>query len=534
MKRVREDGSTAGWIMLLVLLGLVVVGGIVGWFIWSGSEAEIIEDSVTTLCQLPLNFTKPGIYYLCPQVLRYDVAEDANHRPNGIWVQTSHVNLVGDGTVLNVSDSSGLYGSTAILIQALDPNAVIYDVQINGVTVSSNGGTASTIDVASFEPARPLDRTGKLASFDWSAQTVTPTNFGISAKGVTQLIIDNVLVQNTITSGIYLFNVNSVLIRHTTFLDNFDPTGVNVAVALFPDGIITNLEVDSCHFQTTVDPPLVGGHPNAIGLHTGPLPLTHQHFHIHDTTFINMTSSINLWGAAGVLIERVQINVMGQNIYNCMQFGYNTLAFGDIGVYGLTIRDVQMKTFAVESYVDGIDLLVGDGALIEDVNIDVSSPQDLTFGCEPFCDGPLYIGLGAFSFNNVLVNKATIHGLTTVSTVVIDGPSSNVIFRETSISDGVYLVTTVGTPSGIVLDRCKLSGTSALAPSAQGIEVNAGQGNVFTENSFHFIANMSSIIISAGVKATVIENNKYLQCGTVPVTDNGSGTSNTGAIIVNV
>ncbi len=493
------------------------------------------EAANPVICSLPFNITTPGTWHLCQQNLTYDATHDDTGMRTGLWIQTSHVHLRGHGGMILVKDTAGVLGYIGIRVESVDGVATIMDTEISDVTVLGDAGTTAELYMAGALSVTTAQRSGGrlIASLPISvAYAGLPLCYGIKVIGATNVLIERATIQNHVYYGVYLARVNSVIVRESVFLDNFDATGINMTVSLIAYSLVYNLEVDRCRFHCTVEPPLEGDfHPTTLGVHS--FDGLHQNFHIHDSQFSHMTSSINIHAISGLLVERCQIRIGSVNAYNGIQLGYFTVT--DVYyAYNVIIRDTSVETLTSLPYVDGIGFIAGSGALFENVALSVSCPQDAEYGCEPYCDGPLYFGLTEEGVSNVLIRGLVISGVNTTASVMIMQGSNNIVFRDSSISDGTYLVTLLDTAEGIVFDRTAFSGLSNASRATIGLDITTGSGHLVKDCTFQFIADDSSVIVAADVEATIITSNQFTQCGCAPVADAGDGTISEYATIANI
>jgi hypothetical protein len=446
------------------------------------------------------------------------VDEHIDHLTNGIWIQASGVTLEGNDAILNVTDTSATFGCTAIRISSLD-GGILRDVEIHQLTIMSNGGTFDPfVTGSSFKPLGVTGR-DKLVM----TEAVFAIDNGIQALGVTHLIIDNVHFFNIKGNGILMSQVIDVSVTRSLFQDIFDPAGIISCFGLIAVGDATNLEVSRSTFGNAF---IAGYIPNNGVQCVAPAVCTN--WHVHDSAFNNWTSSINVHGGSGLHIEDCDIYIQSQT-FNAIQVGY-----GDTSVNSVLIRGVNIFGENVPTEADGILLISGEGALIEDVviNVPILNPSDDLTDC------PLTIGYDSFGgfglgYNNIRLRHVTVSGKSNFS-VTIGSKAHNIVFEDCSITDGDTLVLVGNGTSAIVFDNVQFSGASANESVATGVEFIGCTGCSITNSKFQFIEDMRSVVIDGDSKATILKDNFYSQCGLVVVTNGGSGTSDTGAVIVDV
>lgn len=448
------------------------------------------NDDCVKIKSLPYTIDKSGKYCLCKDLIYHGVNV-------GISIEVDGVSV--DGNFHKISLANAGSGS------ATTWNPVV-GIKVNGPT-SGNGRfkniTIKNVIVESLinvpNPA-PLPPSPSGQSF----------SVAVLLNGASSVNIKNCVFYRT-THGIETQNVNGLLVEDSDFVDNY---GVLVTrelggAAIFLQEDSQNLKIERCNFsgQATENGSLV-----AFGFNTHRVTTNIRNISVLNSNFNNTDGALFFSQCTNLLIE-------GCNIFCERQLYFQ----------------VQMGSFTVEQRVDNLifrntniwarsnigtqlfSLLLGDGALIQNVNLNYNSSVYIH---------ATVIGVGAGGlgkFTNAVFDNITIQGPNHYGIQINNADGTTV--KNSHIADSSNAIQVGNGPeaewpppvrsSNITIINNEITGPNVdpLPGGSVGIELFESTSAVVKDNRIRSFC--TAILLDPLADGNVIEGNT--------ITNNGNG-----------
>jgi hypothetical protein len=332
------------------------------------------------------------------------------------------------------------------------------------------------------------------------------TSAAIRLINVIKAHIDNVFTRRTLY-GIYATGSEDIIITNS---EHRDHPGILIAgVSVSGSGIRVEsgngITIDNTTISGTFGAPLDPNNPVfSIGIE---IRNSSKSVIIKNVNIPLIDLGIGLFSVDNVIIDNTNINLSSFTFFNFIQTG-------GLGTPATNII-VRNSTFVTRNNpptMDGLALLNGNNAIIENVTIEADSVPDVTQGVPTA--GARHIGVSyvpGLTFNDVQIRNVVVSGPNSDAILVDSG--NNVTFDNINVSGAIVNNVHLNLASNITVKNSDIQSSSQ-----NGVNIEpTSSANVILNNNIR--NNLGSGVLVAGNNNTISSNNFIL---------NGTNITNTG------